>query len=104
MQRCRWEKGCLNAPGLPAARSLLDSWRVRCEVPGRLWLGVTSPDQACPCRRAGVWHCRRFVAQMCRSSDIQIAELVRVLRHDQSPARDADDFKMFSSKTACHGP
>ena len=48
MQRCRWEKGCLYAPGLPAARSLLDSWRVPCEVPGRLWLGVTSPDQACP--------------------------------------------------------
>ena len=61
MQRCRWEKGCLYAPGLSAARSLLDNWRVRCEVPGRLWLGVTSPDQACPYRRVGVWHCRSVV-------------------------------------------
>ena len=30
---------CINyAPGLPAARSLLGSWHMRCEVPGRLWL------------------------------------------------------------------
>ena len=103
MQICRWEKGCLYAPGLPAARSLLDSWRVRCEVPGRLWLGVTSPDQACPYRRVEAWHCRRFVGQVCRTSDIQIVQLVRVLHHDQSPARGADDFEMFSSKIIHHG-
>ena len=74
MQICRWGKGCLYVPGLPAARSLLDSWRVRCGVLGRLWLGVTSPDQACPYRRVGVWHCRRFVVQVCRTSDIQIVQ------------------------------
>ena len=37
-----------------AARSLLDSWCVLCEVQGRLWLGVTS--HAWPFRRVGIWH------------------------------------------------
>ena len=36
-------------------------------------------------------------------NDIQIVQLVRVLHHDQSPARDADDSEKCYSKTACHG-
>ena len=39
------EKGCVYVPGLPAVRSLLDNWRARCEFPGGLLLGATSPDK-----------------------------------------------------------
>ena len=54
----------MSAPGLHVTISLPQSWRVRCEVPGRLWFGVTYPDHAWPYRRVEVWHCQRLAAQL----------------------------------------
>ena len=96
-------KGCVYAPGMLAIRSLPGSWRARYEFPGRLLLGATSPDHVWPYRKVEVWQCRQLAAQVCYTGDTQIIRLVRFLRHDQSPAQDAEDSEMFSNKTACHG-
>ena len=80
-----------------------DSWRPWGEFPGRLLLGVTSPDQVWPYRKVEVWHCRQLAARVRHTGDTQIIQLMRLLHHDQSPAQDAYDSETFSNKTACYG-
>ena len=63
---------CPDASDLPAVRSLPYSWRARCECPGRLLLGATSPDLVWPYRKVEVWHCRQLAAQVCHTGDTKL--------------------------------